>query len=303
MGRHLAGAAATLTAIAALAVLCATRWDDVAGALDAVSPGAFVAAVALHVGTLVLRTEAWRLALGAVQDTPLPRRAVHGANAGAFLAGALQSHLALPVRVALLRRLEPARAPRPAQICVADAPIFLLELCFVALLLAAGIVAGAAAWWTAPCALAIAAGALLVARRLLARWADRPFAQGLAVLGDVRRRGALVLLVAGIGSLGAVRVWLVLAACGLPHGLGAVAVLFAALGVFGLLPIGPGASPGASLATHGAGAVGAAVATGLLLSASSIAAVALYALGVAAWSRTDRPEVRHAAVQLEGAKA
>jgi hypothetical protein len=49
------------------------------------------------------------------------------------------------------------------------------------------------------------------------------------------------------------RVWLVLAVCGLPRGYAEVVGVFAALGIFGLLPIGPGAAPGATRgrARHG----------------------------------------------------
>ena len=79
-------------------------------------------------------------------------------------------------------------------------------------------------------------------------------------------------------ALSAGRMWVVLLACGHPHGLGAVAVAFAALGVFGLLPIGPGAPPSALLAATGGASAGASIAGGLVLGASSIVAVALYAL-------------------------
>jgi hypothetical protein len=114
-----------------------------------------------------------------------------------------------------------------------------------------------------------------------ARCSQRATVRGLAVLADRRRRGPLVALVLAVVALTVARVWLVLAVCGLPHGLGEVAWVFAAMGVFGLLPIGPGATPGATLATLGASSVGAALAAGLVLAASSIAAVVAYALLVA----------------------
>lgn len=301
MRRRLASAAATLTALAAVAWLCASGSGEVANALGAVPAGAFAAAVALHVTTLVLRAEAWRVTLAAVAGVALSRDVVHAASAGAFLAGTAQSSAALPARVMLLRRMAGPRAPRPGQIGVADVPILVLELCFAAVLLAAGVAAGAGAWWLAPCALGVGAGALWGARRLLERFAHRPLARGLAVLSDVDRRGALLALVVTIGSLTVARVWLVLAVCGLPHGLGEVAWVFTALGAFGLLPLGPGASPGATLAALGAGGVGAAVAAGLVIGASSIAAAGAYAMGVAVWSRADRWML--AGARLDGAEA
>jgi hypothetical protein len=220
----------------------------------------------------------------------LPRRAVHVANAAAFVAGVVQSQAALPTRVTLLRRLVGERAPRPGQIYVADVPIFVIELCATALLLAAGVAAGRGAWWIAPVAVAFAVAALAGARLAPARFARRPMVRGLAVLADRRRRGRLVALVAGVVALTVGRVVLVLAVCGLPHGIGEVAWVFAAMGVFGLLPIGPGATPGATLAALGASSVGASVAAGLLLGASSIAAVLVYALLVALATRP--PAVR-----------
>jgi hypothetical protein len=108
--------------------------------------------------------------------------------------------------------------------------------------------------------------------------------RGLAVLADRRRRGLLVTLVSGLSALTVARIWLVLLACGLPHGIGDVAPLFAALGVFGLLPFGPGAPTGATLATAGSHGVGTAVAAGLAISASSILAVLVYAAAVLAGS-------------------
>ena len=272
---------AAVTSIAALAVVCAlcvTHADAVGAAFAAVSAWAFATAVALHVATLVLRSEAWRVTLAAAGGETLPRRAVHVANAAAFVAGAVQSQAALPARVALLRRLAGTRAPRAGQICVADVPIFALELCATALLLAAAVVAGRGAWWVAPIAVAVAVGVLAGARLAPRCLARRTSVHGLAVLADRARRGPLTILVAAIVALTMARVWLVLSVCGLPHGPGEVAWVFAALGVFGLLPIGPGAPSAATLAALGTASVGATVAAGLLLGASSIVAVLAYAL-------------------------
>lgn len=286
---------AVLGVLGVVCALCAAHAHDVGAALAAVPLWAMACAVALHLVTLVLRSEAWRLTLAAVGGPPLSRRVVHRANAAAFVAGAVQSQAALPARVALLRRLAGERAPRTGQIFVADVPIFALELCATALLLVAGVASGFGAWWMAPVALALGFAVLLGARLLPDRFADRPVMRGLAVLADRRRRGTLVALVAAIAALTAARIFLVLAACGLPHGLGEVAWVFATLGVFGLLPIGPGAPAGATLAALGTAAVGATVAAGLLLSVSSIAAVVAYALLMTArW----RPRQRRAAIAV-----
>lgn len=275
---------ATVTAITVLGLvvaLCVMHAADVGAALGSASAWAMIGAVALHVATLVLRSEAWRMTLAAAGGDALSRPVVHAANAGAFLAGALQSQAALPARVALLRRLAADRAPRPGQICVADVPIFALELCATAALLIAAVLAGHGPRWVALGAFALALAVLLGARLAPERFAHRPIVLGLAILGDRRRRGTLVLLVAGIAALTVARLWLILAACGLSHGLADVAWVFAALGIFGLLPLGPGAPPGATVAATAAASVSAAVAAGLLVSASGIVAVLVYALGVA----------------------
>lgn len=271
--------------IISLAVLGLVVWvamrraDEVATAIDAVTAWAFLAAIALHAGTLVLRSEAWRLTLTAVEGRSLPRREVHAANAAAFLAGAAQSQAALPARVALLRRLAGPRAPRSAQIVMADVPIFALELCATSALLCAAALAGLSDWWVAPAALVLAIAVLATARMAPERFSQRPMLRGLAVLADRRRRRPLFALVMALSALMVVRIWLVLAVCGLSHGLGEIAWVWAAVGIFGLLPLGPGAPAAATLATAGGQSVGAAVAAGLVLGASSIAAVLTYALG------------------------
>ncbi len=203
----------------------------------------------------------------------------------------------------MLRRLAGDRAPRPGQIAVADMPIFAVELLLTAALLVAGVAGGLGAWWTAPAALALAAGVLGTLVWLRRRFAHRPIVRGLAVLADRRRRGRVVALAAGVCGVTVVRIWLVLVACGLPHSIGELAWLFAALGAFGLLPAGPGAPAGATLATLGSSSVGTAIAAGLVLSATSIVAVIAYGCCVAALgSGRDRPEVGLAAVQVEGAE-
>lgn len=289
MGGRIGSVALTLVALGVVGGLAIEHRAEVVAAFAAVPWWAVAVAVALHVGTLVLRSEAWRVTLAAAGADRLARRAVHGANAASFLAGTLQSQAALPVRVAMLRRLAGERAPRATVICVADVPIFCLELCATALLLCAGVAAGIGALWIAPLALAGTAAVLGGVALAGRRFAHRPMARGLAALADRERRGPLVALVGCLATLSAARVWVVLAACGLPHGLGEVAAAFAALGVFGLLPIGPGAPPSALLAAAGGASAGSSIAAGLILGASSIVAVLAYAVLVAALSQLARP--------------
>lgn len=297
MARRLGQIAAPLVVLAILGVIVVRRAHDVRTAIGALPPSVLALAIVLHVVALVLRSEAWGLSLAAVDGRPLPRREVHRANAAAFLAGTLQSQAALPARVAMLRRLAGARAPSTSQICVADAPIFVAELALTAMLVVAGVLAGRGSWWVAPAALSLAIGALVVARWLRRRFAHRPLMRGLAVLSDRRRRGRLIAMAAGIIGATAARVWLLLAAFGLAHGAGEVGWLVATLGAFGLLPAGPGAPAGATVATFATADVGVAVAAGLVLSATSIVAVIVYGCCVMLIprSRGDRTEAGLAA--------
>ncbi len=317
-GAHVA-APATVSALGLVGWLCVRHGDDVLGALATVSPWGLAAALWLHLATLGLRSEAWRMTLCSVQGHAIPRGWVHAANAAAFVAGSAQSQAALPVRVAVLRRVAGDRAPRAAQICMADVPIFALELCAIASLLFAAAVTGLVAAWVAPVALAVGLGVLVGARCAPRRLPHFAMLRGLAVLADRGRRRRLVAVVVTLAGLGAARVWVVLLACGLPHGMGHVAATFAALGAFGLLPLGPGAPAGATLAAAGSAGTAAAVAAGLVFSATSIAAVLVYAIATAALTLgarpapagrrsargplRDRPQARLAAVQLERAKA
>jgi hypothetical protein len=256
----------TPVGVGALVVLCVLRRHDLATAAGGVPPQALGALFALHLASLVARSEAWRLSLAALAGAPPARAAIHSANAGA-----LEPHAALSARVALLRRLAPQQVPHPAHVAVADMPILLLEAAGAALLLGA-----TGAWWAPAGALALLVGARLAAGRRATR--------GLAVLADVRRRAALAVLVGCIVGCGLARVWLVLAVSHLDASPGAAALAFTALGVFGLLPLGLSAPPGARLAVSGGAGAGA-LAAGLALSATSLVAVLVYAGALALAAR------------------
>ena len=93
-------------------------------------------------------------------------------------------------------------------------------------------------------------------------------------------RAALIGLVTlGTGA----RIWVLMAVSGLPVTFASVAPVMLSLGVFGLLPLGPGSSPAgtvASLGVSGTAAIGSALVLGIAVSATSICAVGVYALAV-----------------------
>jgi hypothetical protein len=145
-------------------------------------------------------------------------------------------------------------------------------------------------WWAPPAAVA----ALVVARLAAGRKATR----GLVVLADVRRRAALTGLVTFIVCCGLLRIWVALSVVHLSASPAEVAVAFAMLGAFGLLPLGPSAPPGALVVVSGGAG---ALAAGLVLNATWITGVLAYA-GLLALVG-DRAKARLAPVQLEGAEA
>jgi hypothetical protein len=277
--------ALTILGMGALVVACVLRREALVEAVATVPVLALVGLAGLHLVSLVARSEAWRLSLAAVAGVPPPRVVVHCANAGAFVAGSLEAHAAMPARVALLRRLAPGQTPPPAHVAVADVPIFLLEVAGASALLAL-----TGLWWAPGAAVVLLVGARLAAGRRATR--------GLAVLADGRRRCALAGLVACVVCCGLARVWVALAVMHLDASPAAAAAAFGALGVFGLLPLGPSAPPGALLVVSGGAG---ALAAGLALSATSIFAVLVYA-GLL-WLRGDGAEVRLEAEGVEGAEA
>jgi hypothetical protein len=282
-----AGPGALLAAV--LVWIVARKGDEIAASLGSCPLWVIAAATLAHTVTLVLRSEAWRLTLGAVADGGVSRRTVHAANAGAFLAGTLQSHAAMPARVALILRLSPPPAPRASQVVLADAPIFVLETVLLATLMLVAAPALGIPWW-APLAVLCGALALLVALGAAhVRFAERPLAAGLAVLSRPAARGRLATLVSVLTAVALVRVWFVLVGFGLPAGPAEVALLLTSLGAIGLLPLGLGTGPASTVATFGAAGVAQATAAGLAISATTVLAVLLYAAITWAWRFARHP--------------
>ncbi len=258
--------------------ICATRGGEILAALAACPPWVLAGATAAHLLTLALRTEAWRTVLAADGGAGLTVRTLHAANSGAFLAGTVQGHAAMPARIGLLRRLGGDHCPGVAQIALADAPIVLLEVCASALLaaLAATAVPSIPDWM--PGAMMLAAlGALWALRLLHRRFRHRPLAAGLAVLGDSRLGVRLVAIVLAFTGMALVRTWIVLLGFGLPSEPADVALVLFSMGAIGLLPIGVGTGPTATVAALGTTNVAAAAAAGMVVSAATVLAVLLYA--------------------------
>jgi hypothetical protein len=256
----------------------------VLAAIGACPAWAVAGATTAHLLTLALRTEAWRTVLRGAGARALRPGALHAANAGAFLAGAVQGHAAMPARIALLRRYGGKESPEAAQIALGDAPIFMFEVCTTALLAAvASTAVGAIPAWV-PWAMLAAAIAILVALRgLFCHFRDRRLVAGLGVLANADLRNRLALAVAGFTGLALLRTWIVLAAFGLPSDPAHVCLVLFTMGTVGLLPIGVGTGPAATVAALGTADLAAATAAGLVVSTATVLAVLIYAGVCWAW--------------------
>jgi hypothetical protein len=265
-----------LAALALVAVVCAQHADDLAHALAAVDAWVFVVVVGLHLVVLVVRTEAWRVTLRGAGRAP-PPRASHWASAVGFVAGILEGHAALPARMAVARRTAPADTPALREMLLSDLPVYALEACLVALLVPIAAVDGAGLPpWSAAIALIAPPAAVIALRLLHQRFESHRLAAGLAVLGRPGLRGRLLVLATVVVSLTFARIWISLAAVGLPAGPGDAAIAYVAVTLVGQLPLGPATGPAATLAIASGSGVAAAAAGGLVISAASIGGVLVY---------------------------
>jgi hypothetical protein len=264
--------------------LLATRGASVLAAVAAVPPWVIAGAVMAHLLTLALRTEAWGTVLRAAGWERLDLRALHAANAGAFLAGTVQGQAAMPTRIALLRRFGGRDAPDVSQITLADAPIFMFEVCTTALLAAVastavGVIPGWVPWAMLGGALAVLAGLRLAYGRLR----HRRFAAGLGVLARPDLRAKLAIVVGAFTVMAFLRTWIVLTGFGLPSDPATVCLVLFTMGTVGLLPIGVGTGPTATVAALGTSNLAAAAAAGMVVSAATVLAVLIYAGACWAW--------------------
>jgi hypothetical protein len=262
----------------------ATRGSSVLAAIAAVPPWVIVGATMAHLLTLALRTEAWRTVLRAAGGERLDLRTLHTANAGAFLAGTVQGQAAMPTRIALLRRFGGQDAPDVSQIALADAPIFMYEVCTTALLaaVASTAVGGIPAW--VPWAMLGGAVAVLAALRLAyGRLRHRRWAAGLGVLARPDLRARLAIVVGAFTGMAVLRTWIVLLGFGLPSDPATVCLVLFTMGTVGLLPIGVGTGPAATVAALGTTNLAAATAAGMVVSAATVLAVLIYAGACWAW--------------------
>jgi hypothetical protein len=273
--RKAASALGPAAAVLLIGFLLLTHGASVADAISSVPPWAIVGATIAHLLTLGLRTEAWRTVLRAAGSEGIDPRALHTANAGAFLAGAVQGQAAMPTRIALLRRFGGDRSPGVSQIALADAPIVMFEVCASAVLAAvASTAVGGIPGWAPWALLGGGLTVLTILRVAHDRFRNRSFVAGLSVLARPDLRTRLAILVAAFTGMAIVRTWIVLSAFDLPSNPAHVCLVLFSMGAVGLLPIGIGTGPTATIAALGTSSV--ATAAGMVVSAATVLAVLIY---------------------------
>jgi hypothetical protein len=283
--------ALVLSGMGLVTAVCLRHGPELGKAFARIDAEVFAAATALHLVVVVIRTEAWRLTLGAISRRP-PVRVAHWASGLGFLAGTLEGHAALPARMAVARRLAPAETPRLREMLLSDIPVYAIELCLIAALLplAASRIDGLG-WWSLALMGAAPLAAVAALRIIHQRFGHRPLAAGLSVLAKPAMRVQLTGMAAVLVALTFARVWLLITAVQLPHTTADAAVAYIAVTLAGQLPIGPASGPAGMVAAAGQSGVGPAAAAGLAISATSVAGVLAYtalAGGLLAWSRRDR---------------
>jgi hypothetical protein len=264
--------------------LVVKRGASLSDAIASVPPWAIAGATMAHLLTLALRTEAWRTVLRAAGAERLDLRALHAANAGAFLAGTVQGQAAMPTRIALLRRFGGESSPGVSQIALADAPIVMFEVCTSALLAAVASTAiGGIPGWVPWALLGGALGVLAILRVAYGRFRHRSFVAGLSVLARPDLRARLAIAVAAFTGMALLRTWIVLLGFELPADPAHVCLVLFTMGTIGLLPIGVGTGPTATVAALGTTNLAAATAAGVVVSAATVLAVLIYAGACWAW--------------------
>ena len=194
----------------------------------------------------------------------------------------------MPARIALLRHFGGSSSPSVAQIALADAPIFIFEVCSSALLAAVASTAiGGIPAWVPWAMLASALGALVILRLAHSRLQHRSFAAGLGVLARPDLRTRLVLVVTAFTGMALLRTWIVLLGFGLPSDPAHVCLVLFSMGTVGLLPIGVGTGPTATVVALGTTNLAGATAAGMVVSTATVLAVLIYA-GLS-WAWRARP--------------
>jgi uncharacterized membrane protein YbhN (UPF0104 family) len=276
-----------LTVLVALIIGLYSKRDEFAEALSSASADVLLAAVALQVVWLCLRSEAWHVCVDAAGGT-CGRRPLYRAAAVGYLGNLLNPSFGLAVRITELRRTAPAEAPSAGALVAAELPIVVIEIALAAICSFTLVGPLNLPWWTPLIALTVAGGIVFALTRLADRKREGVW-KGIAVMRGLRHRNLIIALTIAAVLAQVFRNWLVLKGIGIDVTiLDSVALLVAAAAI-GLLPVGPSLGVTSSILILGSKGVAAVAAAGALLTATG----AVGALCFAGWALADRFRTRH----------
>ena len=289
MRRKLVTVAGTLLTLGGLAVVLAGKWGQLAHAAVGASPWLLGAAVALHLGSLVARSEAWHISVRAAGGTVARRRLYRAASVG-YIGNIINGELGFALRIASLRRAAPDEVPRVATLAATEVPLIVVEAT-LATLTAFTLVGPLGLPWWAPVAAFIAMVGVTVALRHLVRRRTAGWRRGLLVLGDrtqcTRMAGFVTLAVCGQ----IFRNWMMLQASGIHVSVFDATAVLIAVAVLGVLPVGPSVGAAAAVLILGAHGVAGVSAAGVMLTATGAAGALVYAAWAYADHRWRQPSV------------
>jgi hypothetical protein len=136
-----------LLIVAVIVYVVATHGHDIVETSRRLKPSELIAITALALVTLICRTEALVVCLDAMPSVRPRRVDLHSANSLTFLAGTINHYLQAVVRGALVKRVDPARAPTIPQMVVVDTATGLIEAIVVAVLIVVSTATLHLAWW------------------------------------------------------------------------------------------------------------------------------------------------------------
>jgi uncharacterized membrane protein YbhN (UPF0104 family) len=276
--RAVTGLAGPLIFLAVIAYVISQHGGDIDRAATRTSFGTLVLVTLLAGVALVARSETAVACLTAMGDRP-SRLDIHPASAAAFVVGTVNHYVASPARAAVLKRLDPERAPSIPQMLLVDASTYLIEGLLAAALLVVSASLLKLQWWMPVLVFLAALSALAIALVLRRRLTRHPAFRGLEILAHSRQRLVVVGLSVLIFAAQIARTLLVLRATGLHPTLLQAGATFVAAGVLSSFLTGPATgTAGAPLLIFGHSAIGAAAAAGLILSITALLAALLYAL-------------------------
>jgi uncharacterized membrane protein YbhN (UPF0104 family) len=267
-----------IAGIGALVYFLAPYRASIRVAVDQASFGQMLAITALSLVALPLRTEVWRSGLAAAGRRP-PRSDLHAANSAAQTASLANHYLAPGVKMWLLKKMEGERAAYILKLVTIDLATTVIEAFLAGALVIFAAFQVALQWWIPVVLLSGASGLLLVAVVARRRYPHHPVVEGFNVLMRPRYRWEVLTLLVLVFAAQIVRTWLSLKAVGVPLDLGDAMLVFVLTGVLGVLPSGVTAAPtAASLIVVGSRGIGRAAASGILVTASLVAATLVYCL-------------------------